>query len=253
MVQNIVQKASGARKHRCQYAHHILSAFDHARRWAAMNTTRTAVMQMAHPGWLAVPFSIFSPQKLSNGKPGLVMEWIRYASDTHMHYVRDPDAGLVVPVVWRNHYSVLLIPRNPRLSVEWFDPNYMGRRAYPSLNVVDIQQILNRPVHVRTFYRNKPERVGAAPQDEGRHDVFCAVWVLWYMRHGVGWGPSATPNPKFVDVFRFLQDLVRIWNVDFRDYLSSESVGDVEADGIIATILFISHKTFRKAFCYSYV
>jgi hypothetical protein len=252
IVRRIVQRVGGKRKEQRRYATHILNAFDLARQWAAMNSTRSAVMHQAHPDWVVAPFTVFSPQKLSRGKRGFVMQWIQYATTTYMQYVRHPTAGLVVPLVWQNHYSVLLIPRNPQSVVQWFDPNYMGKRTYPSLNIVDIQQALNRPVHVRTFFNHKPSRVGGAPQDDGRHDVFCAVWMLWYMTYGVRWGPAATKRPKFSDVFRFLQNLIRTLQLDFRDFLFSESVRNVNADRIIATILTVTHKTYKMAFHSSY-
>ena len=231
-------------------AKHLLRAFDHARRWAAMNDTREAVMRTAHQEWVVAPFRIVSPQQMSNGEQSVVMDWIRYASQTYMQHVRAPTGGLVIPMVWRNHYTVLLIPRDPQMHADWFDPNYLGRRAYPSLDVTALQQAAGRPVRVQSFHTHG-RAVEGGLQNDGIHDVFCAVWVLWYMTHGVGRGPAPMQKPHFVDVFRFLQRTVHILRAEFHEYLLDQSLSTQEAGDVIATIRSVNPEMYKRAFYHS--
>ena len=230
-------------------AKHILGAFDHARRWAAMNSTREVVMLMAHPHWVVAPLIVISPQQLSKGDQSVVMGWVHYASETYMQHVRSPVGGLVIPVVWRNHYTVLLIPRDRQLCGDWFDSNYMGRRVYPSLDVTELQKAVGRSIHVHTFHHRRV--VCGGLQDEGIHDVFCAVWILWYMTQGVGRDPVHMRKPTFADVFRFLQRTVYTLRSDFHQYLLDHSLSDQEVRDVIVTILSVRPVDYRRAFYHS--
>ena len=161
--------------------------------------------------------------------------------------------GLVVPIVWRNHYSVILLPKDPQQAGDYFDPNHTGARSYQSLDIGDLQETVGRSVRVRAFHRPSSRNctlLAGGVQDEGIHDVFCAVWILWYMMHGVHASPgNSMAKPTFATVFRFLQVTVRTLREDFFQYLVGDcDMSHDDAAGTVSTVLSVSAEMYTDAF-----
>lgn len=258
-------------------------AVRHAREWAALNETRAAVLQKTNPQWEVAAMSdpvaiigqilvmkvclffcineIFCPMMsvaLSEGSANDVIAWIEYAVAKHFYRIRNPAGGLAIPLVWRDHYSILLIPVRTQTPAQLFDPNRLGRRSYPSFDVSLVQQVLNRPVHPTEFTtrsKNKnalPATTKMGLQDDGIHDIFCAVWILWFMAYGIGEKGTPMPRPVFADIFRFLQQTVRAMQDDFYDYLIHDAepraLSPTEATSAIRTLLSVTPDMYKNAF-----
>ena len=133
---------------------------------------------------------------------------------------RYPQRPIAVPIVWKNHYSVVVVPRHPqRESVLFFDPNHRHRRYHkPPTDI--ILNVLQAPRLEQTH-----EELTRAVQRR-LHDVFCSTWIVWWLC--VVWRsrrrPLFTRRPTVFDVIRFLQHAARVEKADFLEYLRDEKL-----------------------------
>lgn len=177
----------------------ILNAVNLAREWIGTDIARQLVVNSHH--YDAVPDGrrrgTLTPPTLApldrwpertHPSPEEFREWL---ATTLRRYKKRP---LLVPIVWRDHYSGLYLPKVHGAPAVFMDPHSQGQLgyAYPPLDI--IRSVVKRPV----------VEVGLCWQVE-EADVFCAVWVVWWFstRHRWRHGPPC-PATQAEDTTRCL-------------------------------------------------
>lgn len=109
-------------------------------------------------------------------------------------------------IVWRNHYTALVVPPSPQSPPVVFDPNGppSPSRMYepPPLDVVGEALLPGNMPPLTVLSWN--------PQGQDESDVFCSAWTLWFLTHGYwAWRDGVlTEQLRLPLILRYLQDLV---------------------------------------------
>lgn len=225
-----------ARKHRQDYSDDIVGIVAHARHWMALDETRTLVVEYynRHPVHLS-PLGLWPNRHNPDNQS--FQRWLRKKVSRH---TRRP---LMMPVLWRNHYTGLYIPNDRREPIRLFDAHHRGRLGYTPPPVSDI-----RAVFPNQRIETEPIR---GPLQRTEHDVFCAVWTLWWFAVGYR-QPRSQQRPTFATVFRFMQENAIRFSDNFFDYLTDSppcpNLNSDEAHDVIRSLRMLQPKYFARAF-----
>lgn len=166
----------------------VLEAVCIAREWIATDEARRLIVS-PHLGTL-VPLGswpeVRRPSRLR------FRQWLRTTTRAH------PGRPLLVPIVWRDHYSALLVPGDGRPSV-LMDPHRGGNLGYTPAPIADIRAVLG-PVTLAP----------GGPLQRDPADVFCVVWTAW-------WLGNPQPVPDMASPLDFILSFLRGTVFTFRE------------------------------------
>jgi hypothetical protein len=154
-------------------ADHVLQVFSQIRVWFGQDVTRRKIVKQYHASdpnsYRLIDIQSYMETKKKERHARFRL-WLQQLVAAWR--AEQPPLTYLVPVVWDNHYTALVLGNHN--DVRLFNPDTTGMYSQPPMHI--IREVLGPETNI-----DLPHHPGA---QQGKHDVFCAVYMAWYFASG---------------------------------------------------------------------